>query len=75
MRHPVFPEMMLVWTTIGFLFGAFGGLMPEIPFITKRSNHFKGVAAWIVVILLVVAFAFWGLPDVLIVWGTILEGK
>ena len=65
-HHPVFPTQIPVATVFGFVVGAFGGVVSAaVPDpIKARLSHHKGALAWIVVVLLIFAFALWGLPNV-----------
>jgi len=53
-------------TLFGFLIGAFGHIFVlAIPQpIRTWLFPYKGIVAWIFVILLIAAFVLWGLPDV-----------
>lgn len=66
LQHPVFPFMIPVGTLIGFLIGAFGHIFfLAIPRpVQNWVVHGKGAIAWVFVVLLIAAFALWGLPSV-----------
>ncbi|PQA87495.1 hypothetical protein [Hyphococcus luteus] len=68
-HHPVFPKVIIVLPVIGFLFGAFGGLIEaKAPSALKNATaQTKSRIAWIFIILLIAAFVLLGLPGVVYV--------
>lgn len=63
--HPVFPTAFWLAPLAAFAFGAFGGVFGALLPANAVSERMKGVIAWTVVLLLVAAFALWGLPGLM----------
>ena len=73
LRHPVFPSTIPVAMTVGFFVGTFAGVFPRIRDIgtfPRMSERSQNVLSWIVTVLMIVAFAFWGLPEIKDVYAT-----
>lgn len=66
LRHPVFPQIIALFTFYGFIIGAFGGtLFSLLPSgIRNILSRHQGLFAWLLIIFLILGFALWGVPNI-----------
>ena len=62
-HHPVFPVSIPASVLFGFVLGAFGDVIFKVIPGWLKQEWLKSAFAWFIILLLIVAFALWGIPE------------